>query len=312
VIGQIAAYAFTVTGTIVTMTSNSNPSVLTIPVTFAATVTSAAGTPSGTVAFYDGSTFLGTGMLDGSGTATLTVSNLAVGTHSITARFSGGGAFSSAGSNTVYQVVIPYTTNTALALTAGTNPSSSGASLTFTAAISSLFAGTPHGTVTFMDGNTPLGTGAVVSGSASFTTAALAVGVHAITAVYGGDANFNGSTSPVFTQVVQSGGTATTTNLTVNGSSSATINFGTAMGVPQTASFVVSVTPNTATGSVVLLEGDQQFGPVLALSGGQASYATQLSAGTHTIEAVYIGDGANAGSTSPAVVINRSPRPKPR
>src|SRR5205823_1639689 len=134
------------------------------------------------------------------------------------------------------------------------------------------------------DGNTPLGTGAVISGSATFTTSSLSAGSHAITAVYGGDANFNGSTSPVFTEIVQSGGSATTTGLTVNGASSAAIYFGTAVGVPQTANFLVSLTPNTATGSVVLLEGNQQLGPALTLSGGQVSYATQLSAGHHVIE----------------------------
>ena len=104
----------------------------------------------------------------------------------------------------------------------------------------------------------------------------------------------------------------TAISLTVNGASSAAIYFGTAVGVPQTANFLVSLTPNTATGSVVLLEGNQQLGPALTLSGGQVSYATQLSAGHHVIEAVYVGDGVNAGSKSPSVVINRSPRPKPR
>lgn len=57
-------------------------------VTFSATVTSTAGTPVGTVAFYDGgTTSLGTSNLDSSGVATLSVSTLSSGTHSITAIF---------------------------------------------------------------------------------------------------------------------------------------------------------------------------------------------------------------------------------
>jgi hypothetical protein len=57
-------------------------------VTFSATVTTTAGTPVGTVAFYDGgATLLGTSSLDSSGTATLSVSTLAPGTHSIAAVF---------------------------------------------------------------------------------------------------------------------------------------------------------------------------------------------------------------------------------
>jgi len=56
--------------------------------------------------------------------------------------------------------------------------------------------------VTFKDGTTVLGTKTLSSGKATLTTSALAVGKHSITAVYGGNANFNGSTSPAFVQTV--------------------------------------------------------------------------------------------------------------
>src|SRR5437870_6931466 len=49
---------------------------------------------------------------------------------------------------------------------------------------------------------TTLGTGTLSGGTATFTTSTLAVGSHSITASYGGDANFNGSTSAVLTHVV--------------------------------------------------------------------------------------------------------------
>ena len=64
-------------------------------VTFVATV-AAAGTPSGTVTFLDDGTTLATVALDGSGTATLTTSALAVGSHSITATYSGDAGFAGA------------------------------------------------------------------------------------------------------------------------------------------------------------------------------------------------------------------------
>src|SRR5262249_42620642 len=54
------------------------------PVTLTATVTSAAGTPTGTVTFFDGSTALGTVSLDGKGQASLAV-QLGVGSHALTA-----------------------------------------------------------------------------------------------------------------------------------------------------------------------------------------------------------------------------------
>jgi hypothetical protein len=83
------------------------------------------------------------------------------------------------------------------------NPSGCGQSVTFTATVTSA-GGTPTGTVTFKDGAATLGGGTLSSGSAAFSTSALAAGSHSITAVYGGDSNFAGSTSPVLTQVVGS------------------------------------------------------------------------------------------------------------
>jgi len=63
--------------------------------------------------------------------------------------------------------------------------------------------GTPTGTVTFKDGGTAVGTGNVgASGIATFTTAALSSGSHTITAVYGGDSIFAGSTSAPLVQQV--------------------------------------------------------------------------------------------------------------
>jgi N-acetylneuraminic acid mutarotase len=82
------------------------------------------------------------------------------------------------------------------------NPSKHGNPVTFTATVKSLTTGTPTGSVTFKDGTTTLGTGTLSSGKATFTTSTLAVGTHSITAVYGGDANFTGSTSPALKQTV--------------------------------------------------------------------------------------------------------------
>jgi hypothetical protein len=64
-------------------------------------------------------------------------------------------------------------------------------------------AGTPTGTVTFMDGTTALGTSILSSGVATFTTSSLAVGAHTITASYGGDPNFLPSSSSPLSQLVQ-------------------------------------------------------------------------------------------------------------
>jgi hypothetical protein len=57
------------------------------------------------------------------------------------------------------------------------------------------------GTVTFKDGNATLGIGNLNYGLATFSTK-LSTGIHSITAVYGGDTNFNGSTSKTVNLVI--------------------------------------------------------------------------------------------------------------
>jgi YVTN family beta-propeller protein len=93
--------------------------------------------------------------------------------------------------------------STTVTLTSNNNPAQTGQSVTFTAVVTSSSAGTPTGTVTFNDGVTLLGTGPLNgSATATFTTSSLAAASHSITAVYGGDTNFSGSTSAVLTEVV--------------------------------------------------------------------------------------------------------------
>jgi hypothetical protein len=71
------------------VTSSVNPSLVGQSVTFTATVTASTGTPTGVVTFFDGTTPLGTGTLNGSGVATFTISTLSLGDHSITAFYNG-------------------------------------------------------------------------------------------------------------------------------------------------------------------------------------------------------------------------------
>jgi sugar lactone lactonase YvrE len=90
--------------TSISLVSSLNPVLVTSPVTFTATVASSAGTPTGFVSFYDGTTLLSAATLS-SGAASLTTSSLAVGTHSIAAVYSGNSNFASAISSAVTEVV---------------------------------------------------------------------------------------------------------------------------------------------------------------------------------------------------------------
>jgi autotransporter-associated beta strand protein len=95
---------------------------------------------------------------------------------------------------------------TTTAVVSGNNPSTFNSSVTFTATVTSASSGAPSGTVIFFDGATSLGTGSVNgSGQATLSISSLSLGGHSITAVYGGDSNFTGSTSSTLTQTVTPG-----------------------------------------------------------------------------------------------------------
>ena len=110
-----------------------------------------------------------------------------------------------------------------------------GDAVTFTATVA-VPSGTATGTVTFKDGATVFGTGTLDgSGLTTYTLSTLAIGSHAITASYGGDATFSSSISPVFTFVVSAklltitGVTAS--NKIYDGTTPATLSGGTVSGV---------------------------------------------------------------------------------
>ncbi len=191
--------------------SSLNPSVFGQPVTFTANVTiiGVAGSPTGTVQFQDGGSNLGAPVTLSSGSASLLTSALTAGTHSITAVYNPDSGFASSTGSLPTQTVNQANTTTMVA--SNNNASTFGQSVTFTATVTvnSPGAGTATGTITFKDGSAVLGAGIMAGGTASFTTNALAIGAHSITAVYGGDGNFVGSTSGILTQTVN--GTATLT-----------------------------------------------------------------------------------------------------
>jgi hypothetical protein len=176
--------------------SSLNPSSYGSSVTFTATVTGSSGTPTGAVTFKDGSTTLGTGTLSG-GTTTYTTSSLSVGSHSITAVYEGDSSFNTSTSSTLTQTV--NTASTATTVSSSVNPTFYKQYTTLTATVTGSGA---TGTVTFKDGATTIGTGTLSGGTAILNINTLSVGSHSITAVYGGDSNFDTSTSPAITQIV--------------------------------------------------------------------------------------------------------------
>ncbi len=101
---------------------------------------------------------------------------------------------------------------TSVSLASSANPSTVGASVTFTATV---HGSAPTGSVAFADGGSPMSgctavavTGAGDTRTAQCTTSALNAATHSITAQYGGDAGNSGSTSAPLLQVVNASGPA--------------------------------------------------------------------------------------------------------
>src|SRR5262249_39046452 len=108
---------------------------------------------------------------------------------------------------------------TTVTLGSSVNPAVTGQAVTFTATVAAVApgAGTPTGSVTFMDGNVVLGTFTVgADGTAMVTTSFATAGGHAITASYSGDANFAASSQALTEEVNAPAPAATTTTLSAS------------------------------------------------------------------------------------------------
>jgi Bacterial Ig-like domain (group 3)/Pro-kumamolisin, activation domain len=284
--------SFTIKGATTTSVSSSkNPSVLGSPVTFTATVTSTVGTATGTVTFKNGATTLGTGSLV-AGKATLTTSALTPGSHSITAVYGGGADFLASTSPVLTQTVLAVTSTSVIA---SANPSVFGQTVTFTATVTSVTAGTITGSVTFKDGISVLGSGVISGGKAKFSTSALAVGSHSITGVYSGNAAYATSTSSTLSHTVNKASSSTIVISSHNPSV-----FGQSVTFTAT---VAAVAPGsgTPTGTVTFKNGATVLGTG-TLSSGKATFPTSaLTVGAHSITAVY-GGSANYNTSTSAVL----------
>jgi ABC-type uncharacterized transport system permease subunit len=152
-------------------------------VTFTATVSAGA---TGTVTFYDGGSSIGTGTISGT-TATLAISTLTGGAHTITAGWSGNPNYAEATSTSIQQTVnrSSVTINSASSLV--TSVYGDYVVWTFTVSGSGV---TPTGSLTVSDVANTLATVPINAGIATYSSAVLTAGTHAINTVYSGDGNY--------------------------------------------------------------------------------------------------------------------------
>ena len=283
-------------GTTTTAAATPDPGIAGKPVAINATVKANSGTitPTGTVTFTD--TFNGTPTVLGaeaialteSGTAAVS-STLAPGTHSILVAYSGS-ADDAKSSFTLSLTVIQATTSAVV--TAAPSPVTVEGTVTFSATVTGN-GGTPTGAVRFLaNGSTALGAANLdATGKATVTNATLAAGSYQITAVYAGDADDTGSTSPAITEVVGLIPTATgLTTASTKGASSQTI-------------LVATVENSNAsgpspTGKVTFKSGTTVIGAGTLDASGATTLTPNLNPGKYSIVAYYAGDSLHGVSQS--------------
>jgi hypothetical protein len=252
------------------------------------TVSSAAGTPTGSVQLTGPGGAFVQPLVNGS--ATFTFAGLTVGSYGLTASYPGQGNFAGSFATGTLVVNPPLTpTTTTITAPAITFPANG----VVTVAVSST-GGIPTGVVSLtVDGGAALSQ-ALVNGATTFTLTGLAVGSHTLAASYLSQGTFAASSA--------------TGTLVVNPASTTTIKI-TAPTVtyPANASVAVTVssTAGTPTGSVSL-NMDGGAATTLALKKGSATFALpRPNAGTHSLSVIYTPTGNfSAASAAGTLVVN--------
>jgi hypothetical protein len=199
--------------TTTTVASSANPSTYGSAVSFAATVTSAGGSPTGTVQFLvDGASLGGPVALAGGSASSSSVATLAVGTHAVTADYvpadpglfdAGSGSLD--GGQVVGKAAVTVTLSATPAEWEVSIPLVIRATVTQGAPGSPLAPGitvAATGAVSFSVDGGQVQTAPVVAGIAVLPPTALAQGPHTITATYSGDASFLGGATASLTGIV--------------------------------------------------------------------------------------------------------------
>ncbi len=272
------------------------------------------GNAGGTVDFFDNGTKIFS--------AVPVVSNQAVsgsyaitgvGTHLITAVYSGDANDGSANNNASPLSLVVNKASTTVSTPAMSGTPNVGATVTFSVTVTpaSPGSGVPTGTVTFRDGSTTLGTFTLTGGSASYSTSTLATGSHSITASYSGDGNFLASSSNALSAVIGSRPVTLVTTATPNPPSPG-----------QTVMFTVTIQGGPGGippgGTMQFFDGTTPLGAVTVKNGG-ATFGVVLSIGTHNIQIVYSGDSLYPGATDiygitvakygPSATLSATPQP---
>jgi hypothetical protein len=267
------------------------------PITLTAAVTTATGTPTGTVSFLGNGTVLGSASVSNSGVATLPISSMAAGSYTLTAQYVGTSTFAASTSPSVTETVNPPSpTATATTLQVSQNPITVGQPITLTAAVTAT-SGKPTGSVSFLSNGVVLGSASVnSSGVATWPISSTPAGSYTLTAQYAGTSTFAAATSPSVTETVNSP-SATATNATLQISPNPITE-----GQAVTLTATVTATSGKPAGTVSFLINGSVLGSPTVNSSGVATWTIpSMAAGSYTFSAQYAGTSTFAAANSVAV-----------
>jgi sugar lactone lactonase YvrE len=236
----------------------------TVTVTANVALTTNVGAPTGTVTFTVDNKAQAPQPY-GTGTYTLTLTP-AVGPHTVSVAFSGDGLYASSAATANFTVTQAATTT---ALTVASNNNAGTITLVFNATVASTTATGETGSVSFYAGSQLLATVALntTTRTASYSSSALGFTTNSFTAVYSGDSNFAGSTSPAVTPAIDFAIGSSITSITIPQGGVAYVYYGisalygatgtltpTCSGLPANSSckFVPTTIPVSGTQSVTL------------------------------------------------------------
>jgi hypothetical protein len=296
-----------VAATATTVTAAANPAVFGATVTFTSTVAAVApgaGSPTGSVEFFDGSTPIGTATLTGD-RATITDSSLTVGPHLIRSVYLGDTNFATSGSTLYTETINKAASSVGIETLQG--PVQYGQQVVLGASVQVVPPGVSAigGYLTFYDGSNMIGTIPYSGGFAGFVAPQLLPGTHEISVVYGGSNTLLSDHSPSVTQLIV--GAATTTSL------SSSVGPVAVYGQLVTYSALVQSPFSSAgppTGYVSFYDGTTFLGNGGVVNGVASVNAIETGAGAyHQIDAVYHPTQYFALSAAAPLVqfVNRSP-----
>jgi hypothetical protein len=176
--------------TIAVLTSTPDPSIAASPIVFTVQVSGAGSTPTGIVTWFADGAPIGSATLGAAGSASVTVSSLAPGSHAVTANYAGDALNAPAAALAISQVVDTIPTITTIAQT-----TSADGIVTLHSTVSGSSGPAPTGNVTFMNGVTVLGTVQLDSSGTATLKLGLAGGTYSVIASYAGDPLHAPSTS---------------------------------------------------------------------------------------------------------------------